>query len=374
MARPPSRRYGRLVIDRLIALSLAVLYCAEIVGESGFDGHRPASFAAALAFCAALALRRSLPALAMAIALAIIELSNAVPIKSLAETGAFTFGLLIAIYSIGRYATGRQWIAGCLLVIAAVPSAAIEPGDPFTFADLAFFLVLAAGPLALGRFVRGRRDREHAVGERRAAEAVAEERTRIARELHDVVAHAISLIVVQSRGARRMLDEDPEEARAALGVIERSGSDALVEMRRLLGLLRRTDAALSLAPQPSLRRIDDLVEGIRASGLPVELVVEGDPVDLPPGVDVSAYRIVQEALTNALKHAGPARARVTISYGPDAVALSIADDGAGVAGGNGAKGYGLAGMRERVAVYGGELESGARPEGGYALRVRLPLP
>jgi signal transduction histidine kinase len=206
----------------------------------------------------------------------------------------------------------------------------------------------------------------------RAQEAVAEERTRIARELHDVVAHAISLIVLQARGGRRMLSDDPDETRRALDVIEHAGEQALGEMRRLLGLLRDDEPELTLAPPPSLRRIDELVAGTRASGLPVEVVIEGEPVELPPGVDVSAYRIVQEALTNALKHAGPAHARVTITYARDAVDLAIVDDGPGVPSANGG-GYGLAGMRERVAVYGGRLESGARPEGGYALRVRLPL-
>jgi signal transduction histidine kinase len=148
---------------------------------------------------------------------------------------------------------------------------------------------------------------------------------------------------------------------------------SVIEPSVLLGLLRHDEAELTLAPPPSLRRIDELVAGIRASGLAVEVVVEGDPVELPPGVDVSAYRIVQEALTNALKHAGPARACLTVSYGSEAVDLAIVDDGPGAGTGNGT-GYGLAGMRERVAIYGGRLESGPRPEGGYALRVRLPLP
>jgi signal transduction histidine kinase len=269
------------------------------------------------------------------------------------------------------------------LVGAAIPLAAIEPGDPVAFTDIAFFAVLFGAPWVGGRVLRHRSEREHALEGRaarleverdtRAREAVADERTRIARELHDVVAHAISLIVLQARGGRRLIADDPDETRRALDVIERAGEQALVEMRRLLGLLRHDEAEPTLAPPPSLRRIDELVAGIRASGLAVEVVVEGDPVELPPGVDVSAYRIVQEALTNALKHAGPARAQVTVTYGADAVDLAILDDGPGGASANGG-GYGLAGMRERVAIYGGRLESGPRPEGGYALRVRLPLP
>jgi signal transduction histidine kinase len=143
-------------------------------------------------------------------------------------------------------------------------------------------------------------------------------------------------------------------------------------MRRLLGMLRENDEELALAPQPSLRRIDELVASMTATGLPVDLTVEGEPVELPPGVDVSAYRIVQEALTNALKHAGPARARVILRYSADDLELEILDDGSGNGHGGGS-GHGLHGIRERVAVYGGQLESGARPEGGYALRARLPL-
>jgi signal transduction histidine kinase len=360
--------------DLVLAAAVTVLFCAEIATESGFRGERPASLAAALLFGAALAWRRRFPLAAMAVGAGIIELSN-LEIRALAETGAFLVGVIVAIYSVGRHARGRELWAGVALTAVAIPLAAIEPGSPFTFADLAFFVVFFGGPLVTGRFVRHRRERERTlVVERdtRAVEAVAEERTRIARELHDVVAHAISLIVLQARGGRRLLAEDPDETRAALDVIEHTGEQALGEMRRLLGLLRAHDGDLSLAPQPSLKRIDELVAGISASGLPVEVVVEGDPVDLPPGVDVSAYRIVQEALTNALKHAGPARARVTVTYGPGAVGLAIVDDGAGNGAGGGS-GYGLAGMRERVAVYGGALEAGEQPEGGYALRVRLPL-
>jgi signal transduction histidine kinase len=195
---------------------------------------------------------------------------------------------------------------------------------------------------------------------------------RIARELHDVVAHAISVIVLQARGGRRVLQSDPGEALQALDAIERAGEQALTEMRRLLGLLRDGDEELALAPQPSLARIDDLAASLAETGLPVVVRVEGTPVSLPPGIDVTAYRIVQEALTNTLKHAGPARASVVVRYEPGAVELEVLDDGPGVAGGNGS-GHGLAGIGERVAVYGGELASGRRPEGGYALRARLPF-
>jgi signal transduction histidine kinase len=208
--------------------------------------------------------------------------------------------------------------------------------------------------------------------EGRTAEAIADERARIARELHDVVAHAISVIVLQARGGRRMLGEHPEETRSALDAIERAGEQALGEMRRLLGMLRDTDERMALAPQPGLGRLEELAAEVGTAGLPVDVRVEGEPVDLPPGVDVSAYRIVQEALTNSLKHAGPARATVVVRYIPDALEVEVMDDGRGNGAGVGS-GHGLAGIRERVGAYGGDLEAGAHPEGGFRVRARLKL-
>ena len=199
-----------------------------------------------------------------------------------------------------------------------------------------------------------------------------EERTRIARELHDVVAHAISVIVLQARGARHALSAEPEDARGAIDSIEETATQALGEMRRLLGMLRESDEEVALAPQPSLAHLDALVAHVRDAGVPVDVRVEGTPRELAPGVDLSAYRIVQEALTNALKHAGQARVRVFVRYGDDLLEVEVADTGAGGVNG-GTPGHGLAGMRERVAVFGGELESGPRTEGGYAVRARLPL-
>ena len=167
--------------------------------------------------------------------------------------------------------------------------------------------------------------------EANARAAVAEERTRIARELHDVVAHNVSVIVIQSQAAQQSTERDSDAGRA-LRSIEATGQEALTEMRRLLGLLRREDEELALAPQPTLRHLDHLAESVRDAGLPVEVEIHGEPVALPPGVDLSAYRIVQEALTNALKHAGPARARVLVRYGAHELELEISDDGSGAGG------------------------------------------
>jgi signal transduction histidine kinase len=365
-------------LDLVIAAVIGAAYVAEVLGESGFAGHRPLNVALALAFSATLTVRRRFPALPLAAGLVVIELANvarpAVP-NALAETGAFLFAFVFAIYSAGRYATGRSLVACAVIVAAAIPLAGIEPGESTNASDIAFFVMFLGGPFVAGRIVRRRVLRERVLEVERdtkAAEAVAEERTRIARELHDVVSHAISVVVLQARGGRKLLAAEPASAREAFDVIEQVSEQALTEMRRLLGLLRQNDDELVLAPQPSLTRIDELVSGLRASGLPVEVTVEGDPAPLPPGVDVSAYRIVQEALTNALKHAGPARAHVFLRYGPDDLELEILDDGAGTGNGGGS-GHGLAGIRERVAVIGGELDSGHRPEGGYSVRARLPL-
>jgi signal transduction histidine kinase len=208
--------------------------------------------------------------------------------------------------------------------------------------------------------------------EEQARAAVVEERGRIARELHDVVAHSVSVMVVQAQAGPHLLGE-PDQARGVFRSIESSGREALVELRRLLGILRTGDEELAIGPQPGLSSLGSLVEQVREAGLPVELRVEGDPVQLPPGVDLSAYRIVQEALTNTLKHAGRAEAEVVVRYGPSALELEISDDGSGAPASVNGSGHGLIGMRERVALYGGALEAGTRNGGGYAVRARLPL-
>ena len=205
-----------------------------------------------------------------------------------------------------------------------------------------------------------------------AERAVAEERQRIARELHDVVAHSVSVMTVQAGAVRRLLRDDQIRERQALETVEATGREALTEMRRLVGLLRKQGAMPEFAPQPSMRTVDVLVGTVREAGLPVELDVDGTPRELPPGVDLSAYRVIQEALTNALKYAGPARAWVTVRWLEHELVLEIANDGRSEAGGDGG-GHGLAGLRERVALVGGTVESGPRESGGFVVVARLPL-
>jgi signal transduction histidine kinase len=202
--------------------------------------------------------------------------------------------------------------------------------------------------------------------------AVAEERARIARELHDIVAHAVSVMVLQVGAVRHKLPQTLEEDRDALSHVEQAGRTALAEMRRLLGAMRSDGDGLELAPQPGLDGLSSLAEEVGRAGLPVRLHVDGDASPLPRAIDLSAYRIVQEGLTNALKHAHATQADVTVRYGPSKLEIEVRDDGAGASAGDGL-GHGLVGIRERVKIYGGEMTAGTATEGGFVLRTRLPL-
>jgi signal transduction histidine kinase len=229
----------------------------------------------------------------------------------------------------------------------------VEAGEPFTPLDE----------------LQVRLEADRAAAARRA---VAEERQRIARELHDVVAHSVSVMTVQAGAVRRLLSPEQERERLALQSIEATGREALAEMRRLVGLLREQGATPEFAPQPSMRTVDVLVGTVREAGLPVELFVEGEPKVLAPGVDLAAYRVIQEALTNALKYAGPARAWVTVRWRADALEVEIANDGSSEVGGEGG-GQGLIGLRERVSLVGGSIESGPGEDGGFVVRAHLPI-
>ena len=362
--------------DLVIAAALAA--AAEYEVWSDPAAHRGALTVLALAITLPLAWRRRTPLAVLCIVLASALLSGL--IENVLSVEPFV-AFLVALYSVGAHSGRRRAVAGLLLaVVALLPGELIHALTHDESVDLGF-LVLAGAAWAIGRALRrwrleafelgNRASRLEREREQRARAAVAEERARIARELHDVVAHSVSVMVVQAQGAQRALLGEQEPVREALGSIESTGRQALVELRRLLGVLRRADEDVSLEPQPSVRHLDGLVEQMRAAGLPVKLEIEGDRAPLPPGVDLSAYRIVQEALTNALKHSGPAHARVRVRYARDELELEIADDGRGTGKGDG--GHGLVGMRERVAVVGGVLESGGRPGGGFLVRARLPL-
>lgn len=370
------RRYGDAALAALfVALGLLQTFLDNELSTT----EMLANAIIAIVIGALLIVRRRIPLLLLGLMLVTALLE---PLVGEGGNGEF-FGLfvLLAIYTAAAHTDGRRlWVAGAMTIAVAVVVTVNDP-EPVNVGGLIFFGMLFGVPWIVGRMMMHRRRRELALEERadalervqeqHALAAVAEERRRIARELHDVVAHAISVVVVQARGGRRMLDAEPEEARSAFDAIERTSTQALAEMRRLLGLLRDDDEQLALAPQPSLALLGTLAEQMRESGLPVEIERVGNPVELPPGIDLSAYRIVQEALTNALKHAGPARARVIVRFDVDALQLEILDDGPGGMNGNGA-GHGLIGIHERVAVVGGEIQAGPRVEGGFAVRARLP--
>jgi signal transduction histidine kinase len=236
-----------------------------------------------------------------------------------------------------------------------------------TVEDTVFTMGLAVGAWALGEAARNRR----VAIEEEAQRAMGEEQARIARELHDVIAHSVSMIVVQAAAADDVFDERPDQAREALRSIEQAGRDAMLELRRLLSAVRPGLDA-DTEPQPGLDRLDQLARSLRTGGLQVGVRREGEPAALPAGLDLSAYRIVQEALTNTLRHARATRADVTLSYGPDALELDVLDDGRAPRS-NGTGGHGLVGMRERAALLGGTLEAGPDPGGGYRVHARLPL-
>jgi signal transduction histidine kinase len=239
-------------------------------------------------------------------------------------------------------------------------------------------MTIGVGLWLVGHTIRGleeragRLEREQELATR---VAVADERAHLARELHDVVAHSVSVMVVQAGAARRLLGRQPDRAGEALLAVESNGREALAELRRMLGVLTDEDGTgPALAPQPGLGQLDALVERVGAAGLPVEVRITGAPRPLSPGVDLTAYRIIQEALTNALKYAKGARTEVVVEFGDGELKLEVLNAG-GVdllPAGAGA-GRGLLGMRERVSVYGGQLEAGGRPEGGFAVRASLPL-
>jgi signal transduction histidine kinase len=281
---------------------------------------------------------------------------------------------LLAVYTAATHSDGLASRVGLALTVVLVVGILAYDDTNHNLGGVLFFALLGGTPWVFGRLLRRRRSREEELElARQAAEvAIVEERARIARELHDVVGHALGVIVLQAEGAGRILRDGQEEVGTALHTIASTGRDALVEMRRLVSLLRESDDASSLGPRPGLEGLDGLIDQVRRAGLPVNVVVEGNSAPLPPGVDLSAFRIVQEGLTNALKHAGPATATVVLRYRHDELEVEVVDSGAGGTSTHGG-GHGLVGIRERVDIYGGTFDAGPRAGGGYVLRARLPL-
>ena len=292
--------------------------------------------------------------------------------------------LVLLSYTIGVETVPPASYVGLGVTLTPFMTAMILEG--LVPSDVAAAMVFLIGPWSVGTAVRQRstkaaeaiaraerleRDRE--LAEERAA---VEERTRIARELHDIVSHSISVVTIQTQAVRRRLGPDHAAEAADLAAVEATAREALAEMRRLFGVLRAEGEAVSLTPQPGLDQLQRLVDQARTDTLDVELLVEGDPVDLPQGADLTAYRIAQEGLTNALRHAHPTHVTVRVSYRPDALLVEVEDDGLGVAASTAdghTPGHGLLGVRERVALYDGTVDLSPRPGGGTHLRARLPL-
>jgi signal transduction histidine kinase len=289
---------------------------------------------------------------------------------------------LATAFMLGNLRNGLKAGIGLALVTAGIATVVYNiPGETTTsnyvFISLRFVVAWLAGyalreraeqaEAAEARAVQAEREREAA-----ARVAVAEERARIARELHDIVAHAVSVMVLQVGAVRHKLPDELADDRAALRGVERAGRTALTEMRRLLAAMRRDGEEAELTPQPGLDGLDSLLDEIGRAGLPVELHVDGQPVALPRGIDLSAYRIVQEGLTNALKHARASDADVFVRYRPDELEIEVRDNGRGTVATDG-MGHGLVGVRERVKIYGGEMSAGKSDDGGFVLSTRLPL-
>jgi signal transduction histidine kinase len=288
--------------------------------------------------------------------------------------------LLLALYAVGSRTVGwRFWLGGAISLIAGCASSLIREG---VTSDLISAVLATGVGLLIGRALGVLQVETEVLEERasdlererdeRAEQAVAEERGRIARELHDVIGHSISVMGVQAGAVRRVLKPEQEREREALLAVEQTGREAVGEMRRLIGLLRTDEHGIE-APSPSLKRIEHLAAEMRQAGLAVELHVEGDLGTLPAGADLAGYRIVQEALTNVLKHAPRAHVAASIRASVGAIEIDVVDDGAGAAGSNGHVGHGLLGMRERTALYRGDLTTGPRAGGGFQVHARIPI-
>src|SRR5579884_959905 len=374
MTTPPLRssvttmRIGLQKLDVAVAAAATAGICLQTwLAPATVDHHQVVNLLLWLPVGIVVAVRRRHPLVAGLVAGTLAATAQNIYPSSLIS-GAVAW--MCDLYAFTVWTGPRTFWAGLVAYVGG-SSVAVALGP--NVSGGATFVVVSAIVMALVRLVLVRdRERRARIVERErelaAREAVVEERARIARELHDAIAHNVSMMVVQAGAERRVVSTDA--TREVLKTIEGIGRSALTEMRRLVGMLR-TDEADPLAPQPGLAQLETLVAQVSDAGLPVELHVEGARRALPAGLDLSAYRIVQEALTNALKHAGDARASVVVRYGDDSLELEIVDDGVG-ADGRAGGGHGLVGMRERVALYGGRFQAGRRASGGFAVRVLLP--
>jgi signal transduction histidine kinase len=371
------------VVDAVVAAALFISVEVQVWSHASVR-HALVPALGGLVFCVPVALRRrwaKAGVLTIMAALAIKTLVNTHP-DAISKAFGILPALLLVFYGLGAFEPPRRsrWALAVAVIVSNV-NTLVTPGKP-AVSVIPSTLIILLLPYSVGLIMRTRASREQAdrlraehldsVRDLTADAAAAEERTRIARELHDVVAHSVSVMVIQAGGARMVMAADPGRAEESLLLVERAGRDALAEMRRLLGILERGQDPHALAPPPGLANIDELVSEAQAAGLATEFHVEGRPAAVSAALDLCAYRVVQEALTNAIKHVAPARAAVSVRWEDHQLELEISDDGSGP-GTALPGGHGLTGMRERVSLHGGTFSAGREGDGGFTVRARLPL-
>jgi signal transduction histidine kinase len=374
-------------IDWLVAAAAFAASQFAIWGGAGHDDRVVAAVAAIVPSVAVAVRRRWLPEVGV-IGLVTVAIKLAVwGTAAAGETGGVGFLIVLLIfYAAGAFYSGRRALLAFALPLIAAAVANVGTTGP-ALLNLIFVVGVAVLPAWLcGRMARDHAARELAGRERaerldserelRVREAALAERARLAREIHDVIAHSVSVMVIQAAGARTVMDREPDRAEQSLQAVERSGREALAELRRLLGALGDGQHLRALAPQPGLEDLAHLVSRAREAGIPSSIRIEGEPSVVSAGVSLCAYRVVQEALTNAIKHAGPAQAQVAVRWRQNSLELFVSDDGRGAVDGNARPaggGHGIAGMRERVALHGGTVDAGPTPGGGFAVRASIPL-
>jgi signal transduction histidine kinase len=374
------------LVDAALAVALAVVGQLDLRYNIDNSTHYGSAFAASVVVTVAtlaLAWRRRWPFATLCVVAGAIALPQLFGPLTFTLWGHFV-PLLVAAYTVARWCPGRLAALGVVIVGCTISGVMIRVPATGTAGNIPFAVVPVVFLMTAGRVLRQRQARATELSERArrleteheagVAVALAAERSRIARELHDVVAHCVSVMVVQAGVSEALLDRSPEQAREPLQAVQETGRQAIAELTRLLGLLRggSPEAEHELTPQPGVAQLPDMVERLTSSGLDIGFTTTGEVRTLPPGVDLTVFRIVQEALTNALKHAGPsARADVALRYLPRSVQIEVTDHGAATATQH-EGGHGLIGMAERVAVFGGAIETGARPAGGFRVFVTLP--
>jgi signal transduction histidine kinase len=367
---PWARGLSPFVLDCMAASVITVLAVVGTAAQGPLRGYRHADWLAYLLAAGGglvLAGRRRRPTAVLAAATGAAVVYEARGYRG----GPALIAVVVAVYSVASLESRRRSLALAVLAGVALGAARLT----FTSETLGSAASSAVGFLGAGLFLGWVVERAQRIREEEARRRVDAERLRIARELHDVVAHTISTINVQAGVGEHVIGTRPQEAAQALAEIKRSSREALRELRAMLDVLRAVDEPDSRAPAPGLSALDALIATSVQAGIPTELVLRGEPRELPATVDLTAYRIVQESLTNVLRHAAPARATVSIDYDPDLLTISVADDGiGGTAGGfSDGAGHGIPGMRERVSAVGGTLTAGPHPDGGFKVTALLPL-